>query len=177
LDNPSETEVNLDALLLTITGNFVAQPRWMTQFHNELVQTMTWRELSDFLNLQRLSISPRPLHGFARNNEGTSDKFKRIEKATRDDLNNAVEQFAVTEKWSSLSEEQILMLYFRLSYAIDLAMALSTNKTGLFPTLEGHRPEMIRWSLNEVWEYPGLPHTLRLSFEKSSPLRGRLLLN
>jgi hypothetical protein len=127
----------------------------MTQFHSELIETMTWPELSDLLNSQRLSISPRP----------------------RDDLNRAVEQFAITEKWPSLSDEQILMLYFRLSYAIDLAMALSTNKTGLFPTLESHRAEMIRWSLNEAWEYPGLPHTLRLSFEKSSPLRGSLLLN
>jgi hypothetical protein len=149
----------------------------MTQFHSELIETMTWPELSDLLNSQRLSISPRPLHEFANNNEGTSDTFKRIEKATRDDLNRAVEQFAITEKWPSLSDEQILMLYFRLSYAIDLAMALSTNKTGLFPTLESHRAEMIRWSLNEAWEYPGLPHTLRLSFEKSSPLRGSLLLN
>jgi len=85
----------------------------MTQFHNEPIETMIWRELSDLLNIQRLSISPHPQHEFACDNERAGDTFRRIEKATRDELNKAVEQFATTEKWPSLSEEQILMLYLR----------------------------------------------------------------
>jgi hypothetical protein len=58
------------------------------------------------------------------------------------------------------------MLYLRLSYGVDLAMALSTCKTGLFPTLKNRDSEMIQWLLNEAWDYPGQPHTLRLYSEK-----------
>ena len=47
------------------------------------------------------------------------------------------------------------MLYLRLSYGVDLAMALSTCKTGLFPTLKNRDSEMIQWLLNEAWDYPG----------------------
>jgi len=58
------------------------------------------------------------------------------------------------------------MLYLRLSYGVDLAMALSTCKTGLFPTLKNRDSEMIQWLLNEAWDYPGQPHTLRLYSER-----------
>ena len=58
------------------------------------------------------------------------------------------------------------MLYFRLSNGVDLAIALSTCTTGLFPALENRDSEMIQWALNEAWVYPGLPHTLRMYSEK-----------
>jgi hypothetical protein len=58
------------------------------------------------------------------------------------------------------------MLYFRLSYGVDLAMALSTCTTGLFPALKKRDSEMIQWVLNEAWDYPGMPHTLRLFSER-----------
>jgi hypothetical protein len=63
------------------------------------------------------------------------------------------------------------MLYFRLSYGVDLALALSSCTTGLFPTSESRDWEMIQWALNEAWDYPGLPHTLR-SFSEERRARG-----
>jgi len=45
-------------------------------------------------------------------------------------------------------------------------MALSICKTGLFPTLKNRDSEMIQWLLNEAWDYPGQPHTLRLYSER-----------
>jgi hypothetical protein len=127
---------------------------------------MTWRELSYFLNLQRLAIAPRPISGFARIGEKTADTFERLEKATHESLGEAVCRFAKTKNWPVLSDEQTVMLYFRLSYGVDLAMALSTCTTNLFPALENRDSEMIQWALNEAWDYPGLPHTLRAFSEK-----------
>jgi hypothetical protein len=127
---------------------------------------MTWRELSDFLNLQRLDLVPRPISEFARIGEKAEDTFKRLEKATREMLDEAVHGFATTKNWPVLSDEQTVMLYFRLSYGVDLAMALSTCTTNLFPALENRDSEMIQWALNEAWDYPGLPHTLRAFSEK-----------
>lgn len=69
------------------------------------------------------------------------------------------------------------MLYFRLSYGVDLAMALSTCKTGLFPALKKRDSEMIQWALNEAWDYPGQPHTLRLFSEKRGTFDGDLTRN
>ena len=122
---------------------------------------MSWRELSDFLHRQRTEISVRPISEFAEVGEKTADTFKRLEAATRDSLKTAIREFARTRKWPSLSDEQSLVLYFRLNRGVDLAMALSQNKTGLFSTRENDESEMIRWALNEVWEYPGLPNTVR----------------
>jgi len=127
---------------------------------------MTWRELSDFLHLQRRAIEPRLVSDFARIGEKRADTFKRLEKATRESLDEAVCKFAKTKKWPALSDEQVTMLYLRLSYGVDLAMALSTCKTGLFPKLNNRDSEMIQWTLNEAWDYPGQPHTLRLYSEK-----------
>ena len=122
---------------------------------------MSWRELSDFLHRQRTEISVRPISEFAEVGEKAADTFKRLEAATRDSLKTAIREFARTRKWPPLSDEQSLVLYFRLSQGVDLAMALSQNKTGLFSTRENDESEMIRWALNEVWEYPGLPNTVR----------------
>jgi len=122
---------------------------------------MSWRELSDFLHQQRTEISARPISEFAEVGEKAADTFKRLEVATRDSLKTAIREFARTRKWPSLSDEQSLVLYFRLNRGVDLAMALSQNKTGLFSTRENDESEMIRWALNEVWEYPGLPNTVR----------------
>jgi len=122
---------------------------------------MSWRELSDFLHRQRTEISVRPISEFAEVGEKAADTFKRLEVATRDSLKTAIREFARTRKWPSLSDEQSLVLYFRLNRGVDLAMALSQNKTGLFSTRENDESEMIRWALNEVWEYPGLPNTVR----------------
>jgi hypothetical protein len=58
------------------------------------------------------------------------------------------------------------MLYLRLSYAVDLAMALSTCTRGLFPALKNRALDMIQWVLIEAWDYPGQPHTLRLYSER-----------
>jgi len=127
---------------------------------------MTWRELSDFLNLQRLAMVPRPISEFARIGEKAADTFERLEKGTHESLGEAVRGFATTKNWPTLSDEQNVMLYFRLSYGVDLAMALSTCTTNLFPALENRDSEMIQWALNEAWDYPGLPHTLRVFSEK-----------
>ena len=94
---------------------------------------MTWRELSDFLNLQRLAMVPRPISEFARIGEKAADTFERLEKGTRESLGEAVRRFATTKNWPALSDEQTVMLYFRLSYGVDLAMALSTCTTIFFP--------------------------------------------
>ena len=122
---------------------------------------MSWRELSDFLHRQRTEISARPISEFAEVGEKAADTFKRLEAATRESLKTAIREFARTRKWPPLSDEQSLVLYFRLSQGVDLAMALSQNKTGLFSTRENDESEMIRWALNEAWEYPGLPNTVR----------------
>jgi hypothetical protein len=127
---------------------------------------MTWRELSDFLNLQRLAMVPRPISEFARIGEKAADTFERLEKATRESLDEAVRGFAKIKNWPALSEEQTVILYFRLSYGVDLAMALSTCTTNLFPALENRDSEMIQWALNQAWDYPGLPHTIRAFSEK-----------
>jgi hypothetical protein len=132
---------------------------------------MTWREFSDFLHLQRRAIVPRPISEFAEIGEKAADTFKRLEKSTRESLDVAVRGFAKTKNWPVLSDEQTVMLYFRLSYGVDLAMALSTCTTGLFPTLENRDSEMVQWTLNEAWDYPGLPHTLR-SFSEERRARG-----
>ena len=111
---------------------------------------MTWRELSDFLHLQRRAIEPRLVADFARIGEKRADTFKRLEKATRESLDADVRKFAKTKKWPALSDEQVTMLYLRLSYGVDLALALSICKTGLFPALKTHDSEMIQWPLNEA---------------------------
>jgi hypothetical protein len=133
---------------------------------------MTWRELSDFLHLQRRSVAPRPISEFARIGEKAADTFARLEKATRGSLDGAVRGFAKSKNWPAPSDEQTVMLYFRLSYGVDLAQALSSCTTGLFPTLESRDWEMIQWALNEAWDYPGLPHTLR-SFSENRCAHGR----
>ena len=127
---------------------------------------MTWRELSDFLHLQRRAIEPRLVADFARIGEKRADTFKRLEKTTRESLDEVVRKFAKTKKWPALTDEQTLMLYFRLGYGVDLALALSTCTTGLFPTLENRDSEMIQWAVNEAWDYPGIPHTLRSFSER-----------
>jgi hypothetical protein len=127
---------------------------------------MTWRKFADFLHSQRLSFDPRLVTDFARIGEKKADTFKRLEKSTRKCLGEAVREFARTKHWPMLSEEETTMLYLRLSYGVDLAMALSTCKTGLFPALKKRDSEMIQWALIEAWDYPGQPHTLRLYSEK-----------
>jgi hypothetical protein len=138
---------------------------------------MTWLELSHFLNSQRLSMDPRSLSEFARIGEKTADTFKRLEKATRKPLNVAVREFAKTKHWPVMSEEETAMLYYRLSFGIDLTMALSTCTTGLFPTLKKRDLEMIQWALNEAWDYPGQPHTVRLFSEKRRTADGGEMRN
>ena len=113
-----------------------------------------------------MALVPRPISEFAQIGEKLADTFKRLEKATRESLDEAVREFAKTKNWPVLSDEQTVMLYFRLSYGVDLAMALSTCTTGLFSTLENRDSEMIQWALNEAWDYPGIPHTLRMYSEK-----------
>jgi hypothetical protein len=76
---------------------------------------MTWRELSDFLHLQRRAIEPRLVADFARIGEKRADTFKRLEKATRESLDEAVRKFAKTKKWPTFSDEQVTMLYLRLA--------------------------------------------------------------
>ena len=113
-----------------------------------------------------MAIAPRPISDFAQIGEKAEDTFKRLEKATRGSLDANVLGFAKTKNWSVLSDEQAVMLYLRLSHGVDLAMALSTCTTGLFPALENRDSEMIQWILNEAWDYPGASHTLRLYSEK-----------
>jgi hypothetical protein len=127
---------------------------------------MTWRELSDFLHLQRMAMNPRPISEFARIGEKAADTFKRPEEATCESLDEAVRGFAKTKNWPALTDEQAVMLYFRLSYDVDMAIAVSACTTGLFPALKKRDSEMIQWALNETWQYPGLPHTLRSFSEK-----------
>lgn len=126
---------------------------------------MTWSDLSDLLHLQRRSIVPRPISDFARIGENQAATLKRLEKATRKSLDEAVRKFAKTKQWPALSEEQITMLYLRLSHAVDLTIALSKN-ADLFPALKDRDSEMIQWALIEAWDYPGQPHTLRIYSER-----------
>jgi hypothetical protein len=127
---------------------------------------MTWRELSDFLHLQRRPIEPRLVSDFAGIGEKRADTFKPLEQATRESLDEAVRKFAKTKHWPALSQEETTMLYLRQSYGVDLAMALSTCTTGLFPALKDRDSEMIQWALNEAWDYPGQPNTLRIYSER-----------
>ena len=113
-----------------------------------------------------MALVPRPIAEFAQIGEKVDDTFKRLEKTTRDSLDEAVRGFAKTKTWPTLTDEQTLMLYFRLGYGVDLAVAVSTCTTGLFPTLENRGSEMIQWAVNEAWEYPGIPHTLRSFSER-----------
>ena len=113
-----------------------------------------------------MALVPRPIAEFAKIGEKVDDTFKRLEKTTRESLDEAVRGFAKTKTWPTLTDEQILMLYFRLGSGIDLAVAVSTCTTGLFPTLENRDSEMIQWAVNEAWEYPGIPHTLRSFSER-----------
>ena len=83
-----------------------------------------------------MAIAPRPISDFAQIGEKTEDTFKRLETTTRESLDEAVRGFAKTKNWPTLSDEQVLMLYFRLSYGVDLVMALNTCTTGLFSTSE-----------------------------------------
>ena len=127
---------------------------------------MTWDELSLFLNSQRLSLSPRPIGEFARIGEKADGTFKRLEKTTRKSLNDAVREFAKTKTWPALTDEQTLVLYFRLGNGVDLAVAVSTCTTGLFRASKNRVSEMIQWAVNEAWEYPGISHTLRSFSER-----------
>ena len=127
---------------------------------------MTWRELSDFLHRQRMALNPRPISEFAQIGEKAADTFKRLEETTRESLDEIVRGFSKTKDWPALLDEQAVMLYFRLSFGVDMAIAVSACTTGLFPTLENRDSEMIQWALNETWQYPGLPHTLRSFSEK-----------
>ena len=45
------------------------------------LRAMTWRELSDFLHLQRRAIEPRLVSDIAKLGEKRADTFKRLEKA------------------------------------------------------------------------------------------------
>lgn len=127
---------------------------------------MTWSELGYFLNSQRLALTPRPMSEFAQIGEKAADTFKSLAKTTRKPLNKAVREFAKTKVWPALTDEQTLILYFRLGNGVDLALALSTCTTGIFPTLQNQDFEMIQWTINDAWEYPGIPHTLRAFAEK-----------
>ena len=104
---------------------------------------MAWT-LSDFLNLQRLDLVPRPISEFARIGEKAADTFERLEKSTRESLDEAVRGFATTKNWPVLSDEQTVMLYFRLSYGVELGYGVGgTCTTSLFPPLENRDSEMI----------------------------------
>jgi hypothetical protein len=85
--------------------------------------------------------------------------------------------FAKTKTWPALTDEQTLMLYFRLGYGVDLALALSTCTTKLFPTFENRDSEMIQWAVNEAWDYPGIPHTLRSFSERRRAFGNDLMRN
>jgi hypothetical protein len=91
-------------------------------------------------------LVPRPIAEFARIGEKAADTFERLEKGTRESLSDAVREFATTKNWPALSDEQTVMLYFRLSYGVDLTMALSTCTTNLFPGLENRDSEMNQWA-------------------------------
>lgn len=119
-----------------------------------------------FLNSQRMALAPRSITEFARIGEKADGTFKRLEKTTRKSLNDAVRKFAKTKTWPALTDEQTLMLYFRLGYGVDLAVAVSSCTTGLFPALKNRDTEMIQWAINEAWEYPGIPHILRSFSER-----------
>jgi len=73
---------------------------------------MTWRELSDFLNLQRRAIVPRPIFEFARIGEKAADTFERLEKATRESLDEAVRGFPLAwpQRWRGFSHEGLRAL-------------------------------------------------------------------
>ena len=73
---------------------------------------MTWRELGDFLHLQRRAIDPRLVADFARIGEKRADTFKRLEKATRESLDEAVREFAKTKNWPALSDEEMNYVVF-----------------------------------------------------------------
>lgn len=65
------------------------------------------------------------------------------------------------------------MLYFRLGYGVDLALALSNYTTGLFPTLENRDLEMIQRAVNGAWYYPGIPyHRLKPTAQFQNGFRG-----
>jgi len=113
-----------------------------------------------------MALVPRPIAEFAQIGEKVDDTFKRLEKTTRGSLDEAVRGFAKTKTWPALTDEQTLMLYFRLCYGVDLAVAVSTCTTGLFPTLENRDSDMIQWAVSEAWDYPGIPHTLRSFSER-----------
>jgi hypothetical protein len=76
-----------------------------------------------------------------------------------------VRRFTETKQWPTLANKEILILYFRLSYGVDLARALSNSKVGIFSAMENRDSEMIFWALNEAWDYPGLAHTVRFLSE------------
>ena len=113
-----------------------------------------------------MALVPRPIAEFAQIGEKVDDTFKRLEKTTRGSLDEAVRGFAKTKTWPALTDEQTLMLYFRLGSGVDLAVAVSTCTTGLFPTLENRDSDMIQWAVSEAWDYPGIPHTLRSFSER-----------
>jgi hypothetical protein len=63
---------------------------------------MTWSELSNFLNSQRLALVPRPISEFAQIGEKAADTFKRLEKITHESLDEAVRGFAKSKTWPAL---------------------------------------------------------------------------
>ncbi len=63
-----------------------------------------------------MALVPRPIAEFAQIGEKVDDTFKRLEKATRESLNEAVRGFVKTDNWPTPTDEQALMLYFRLGY-------------------------------------------------------------
>jgi hypothetical protein len=69
---------------------------------------MTWRELSDFLSVQRLDLVPRPISEFARIGEKAADTFERLEKATRGSLDEAVRVFATISIRSYVKQHQLV---------------------------------------------------------------------
>jgi len=74
---------------------------------------MTWSELSNFLNSQRLALVPRPISEFSQIGEKAADTFKRLEKTTRESLGEAVRGFAKTKTWPALTDEQVLIWHWR----------------------------------------------------------------
>ena|ERR1022692_2026210 len=86
---------------------------------------MTWSELSNFLNSQRLALVPRPISEFAQIGEKVEDTFKRLEKTTRESLGEAVRGLSKTQTLPALTDEQVLMLYFRLGYGVLLVLLAS----------------------------------------------------
>ena len=127
---------------------------------------MTWRELSDFLHSQRRSFVPRAVSDFAQIGERPLDTVKRLESTTCDSLNEILRGFAATKTWPQLSDEQTLILYYRLSFGVVLAVALSRCTTRLFSGSENQDSHMIQWALNDAWDHPGLSHMLRVFSER-----------